>query len=728
VSELRIEKIVDGDVVCLKLEGAIDERFDGKKVAEGVTARALVLELSEVKRISSFGIREWVDFVDAVGARVGSLTLVDCSPKVVDQLNMVANFAGRGRVWSVLAPYRCDYCDADRRVLLVADRDAEIIRRMRPQDHPCATCGNVEYFDEDPQSFFSVLAQQPAFELEPEVAHFLSTHLSHAVDASVRRLKVDKQVFGRITHLRLSGDVTAQLPADKIAEGLEGTAILELSGLGQIDPAGAAAWRALMNAVNAACERVYLVGAPAGFLDRLGRPEDRGKAHVVSLALPYACAKCALTAAQPVDVDEHLGELNKGEPPARKCKECSGPTTCDASASLRAVLAQLGASGADAEVRKAIKQAREQKPMHAPQAAASSSRGGGLFLLAGAAAAALVAVGLVAGKTYLDQRRGASHVAAAKESVGPLVSRSEAARPAWVVSDARGFAACVAAGTAISCHGVSTYASDKDQARQEARDAALEALSARVALAIDQPAFRAVVLELYEPARQLALRQLEDEAGWQRAQKEVTDRRRAVAEALGKTGGTAVPAQTAGEYLEEYGAPGEASSRHLAFVRVSATDEQVQALASRYGKPVEVLGARLLTFFPGAAWRFPAVTEGAFVLTVAPGPLRDIGLAPQDVVLELQGKQVHDAEAFALELRREWERTEALGGSIRMTVKSGDGAPRVYSLNVPRKPAPDEGTAPRANRDPRGGQSGGASGINVWDRTGGGAVADDPNQ
>ena len=50
------------------------------------------------------------------------MILIECAPKVVDQLNMVANFAGGGRVFSFYAPFRCDYCDSEHRVLLAGRR------------------------------------------------------------------------------------------------------------------------------------------------------------------------------------------------------------------------------------------------------------------------------------------------------------------------------------------------------------------------------------------------------------------------------------------------------------------------------------------------------------------------------------------------------------------------------------------------------------------------------
>ena len=41
--------------------------FEGKKIARSVAGDTLVLDLGGVKKISSFGIREWVDFIATAG-------------------------------------------------------------------------------------------------------------------------------------------------------------------------------------------------------------------------------------------------------------------------------------------------------------------------------------------------------------------------------------------------------------------------------------------------------------------------------------------------------------------------------------------------------------------------------------------------------------------------------------------------------------------------------------
>ncbi len=202
-----------------------------------------MLDLGGVRKISSFGIREWVDFMAAARDRAKEVVLVECAPKVVDQLNMVANFASGARVYSLYAPFRCDFCDSEHRALLQVDRDAEAIKAMTLPERPCPTCKQAMYFDDDGATFFSFVAAQPRVELAPAVAAFLGSRLDYALADGTRKLRVDKVVDGRATFLRLAGDLDRAFPAGKLAEGLEGEVFVDVSGLARIDPAGAAEWR-----------------------------------------------------------------------------------------------------------------------------------------------------------------------------------------------------------------------------------------------------------------------------------------------------------------------------------------------------------------------------------------------------------------------------------------------------------------------------------------------------
>src|SRR4051812_28493401 len=135
--KLRIDKISDGGITCLKLAGTIDEQFDGKKIGAGIKGGTLVLDLAEIERISSFGIREWVDFITSVSAKVGSLWFVERAPKAIAPFNMVANFGGSGHLVSFYAPYRCDYCDDDRRRLVQVAAAWEMLKTGKLPERTC---------------------------------------------------------------------------------------------------------------------------------------------------------------------------------------------------------------------------------------------------------------------------------------------------------------------------------------------------------------------------------------------------------------------------------------------------------------------------------------------------------------------------------------------------------------------------------------------------------------
>ncbi len=738
-SKLKIDKFADGAVTCLKLIGTIDEQFDGKKLAGSLKAGTLVLDLGEIAKITSFGIREWVDFINGAGQKAESIYLIECAPKVMDQLNMVQNFAGKGRVFSFYAPYRCDYCDADRRMLLQVDRDYEAIKTMKPPERPCSNCGNPEYFDEDPTSFFSQLAQQAKFELDPGVASFLASKLNYAVSDAARRLRVDKHIDARNVYLKIMGDLDGSFPREKLAEGMEGNLVLDLSQVGKIDPAGAAEWRGFLAMITPTCERIFFVGCPPVFLERLTQASDLGaKAQVLSFAMPYSCAKCATTASQLVDVEQHFDVLKFATPPEMKCVDCGGPTTCAASENLLSHLPSLPKPAIEPALRKFIKEAQERKPEKPAMAttvaeAAAAGRSSSTFtLIVAVLAAALLAGGVVLGITWYNQKKRDEQTAAlqrSRDAVGAI--KTQAPRPEWIKSDTRAAASCDDAGGGLLCVGVSSYTDTPEEAQAEATDAALEELVNQLGLKIDDPTFGQAVRTLYGNARQVALSTFEsaksdsDGTRYDRARKTVRDGRAAVAAALRKSGGAAVPAQPAAEHVEEYTAAGGQGSKFLSFVQYKVSADQTKTLRARYATPSEALGAKALTVFPGLAWRYSGISEGAILSAVGEGAIKNVGLSAGCVVLKVQDRVVSDAATFASHATTEFDRLKKEGGTLQFYVKCGDGEPIDFKTPVPKVIA----DTPSGNGSGgRPGGNSGSGGVNIWDKTGGGNVRDNPNE
>ncbi len=138
--------------VHVRLAGDITEESSFEPILRS-DAPVVVLDLAEVRRINSAGVREWVNFVAELARRERKVTLERCSVAVVQQLNMVVNFRGNADVRSVFVPYCCGACGAERSELL------EVVGPGAPDvasSIACA-CGGTMEFDDLPETYLSFL-------------------------------------------------------------------------------------------------------------------------------------------------------------------------------------------------------------------------------------------------------------------------------------------------------------------------------------------------------------------------------------------------------------------------------------------------------------------------------------------------------------------------------------------------------------------------------------------
>ena len=147
-----------GDVSFVKLGGVIDEDNELNDLAEKIPQGTAVIDLGEIERINSCGVRDWVNWLSKLEYNGTRSVLVECSPAIVAQINLVNNFTGSGVVKSFYVPYFCPECDEEK-VLLVEATD------MGPPPHEpptcrCDECDLVMDFDDMPDSYFAFLSNQ----------------------------------------------------------------------------------------------------------------------------------------------------------------------------------------------------------------------------------------------------------------------------------------------------------------------------------------------------------------------------------------------------------------------------------------------------------------------------------------------------------------------------------------------------------------------------------------
>jgi anti-anti-sigma regulatory factor len=147
-----------GDMSYVKLGGVIDEDNELSDLVDKIPNGTAVIDLGEIERINSCGVRDWVNWLSKLENNGTRSVLVECSPAIVAQINLVNNFTGGGVVKSFYVPYFCPECDEEK-VLLVEASD------MGPPPHEpptcrCDECDLVMDFDDMPDSYFAFLSNQ----------------------------------------------------------------------------------------------------------------------------------------------------------------------------------------------------------------------------------------------------------------------------------------------------------------------------------------------------------------------------------------------------------------------------------------------------------------------------------------------------------------------------------------------------------------------------------------
>ncbi len=144
------------EMTYVKLAGVIDEDNDLTELAEKIPGGTVVIDLSEIERINSCGVRDWVNWLGKIEKNGSKTVLVECSPAIVAQVNLVNNFTGGGVVKSFFAPYFCPNCDREK-VLLVEAAELGAAPHKAPTCR-CDECDGVMDFDDMEDSYFAFLS------------------------------------------------------------------------------------------------------------------------------------------------------------------------------------------------------------------------------------------------------------------------------------------------------------------------------------------------------------------------------------------------------------------------------------------------------------------------------------------------------------------------------------------------------------------------------------------
>ena len=153
-SALRWNVAPGPEAVTISLSGAIDEAADFVALLGQIPAGKMVrIDLSGVERISSVGVRSWINFMDKLMLQEMQVMLDGCSVAIVRQLSMISQFRGHGVVRSVYAPYYCSDCNTEQ--LRLIDLSIDVGPQLK-KPVACPTCGAQLELDEE-ESLYATL-------------------------------------------------------------------------------------------------------------------------------------------------------------------------------------------------------------------------------------------------------------------------------------------------------------------------------------------------------------------------------------------------------------------------------------------------------------------------------------------------------------------------------------------------------------------------------------------
>ncbi len=144
-------------VSTLKLVGVVDEDNELVGLENKLSGGPLVLDLSEIDRINSCGVRDWVNWLGRIEKNGARPVFISCSPAIVAQINLVHNFTAGGIVKSFYAPYYCPRCEKEK-LLRLETRD--LIAQTPITSAPtcrCDECDGPMEFDDLEESYFAFL-------------------------------------------------------------------------------------------------------------------------------------------------------------------------------------------------------------------------------------------------------------------------------------------------------------------------------------------------------------------------------------------------------------------------------------------------------------------------------------------------------------------------------------------------------------------------------------------
>ncbi len=307
-----------GNVEVVTLAGRLTESFAGAAVGAAMRG-VVVVDLANVERVTSFGVREWLEMISAARSGVTGLYLARLSEALATQMGMIRSFAGPGKVTSFYAPYLCDACGSSFRWLLDCEYDADALKGNAPPSGRCPTCGSEGHLDDD-EGYYAFALPHAGLVVPVAVRAALDTLGSG--DARTTGDVVEKLVVGNVTRLRVRGTLDRSVRWKRVLDGLEGAVVVEFQS-SKVDAGVSGNLAEALAAVGPEVTSIEINACPLGVLEALGAVQRAENLRIATVTVEGVCPSCNAARGALVELTELESAIRTNVPIKAPCRRCN---------------------------------------------------------------------------------------------------------------------------------------------------------------------------------------------------------------------------------------------------------------------------------------------------------------------------------------------------------------------------------------------------------------------
>ena len=154
---LNIAREQIGNFLEVSLFGPIEENASLDQLM-GTPAPLMRVICRGVTRINSVGVKSWIRYFSDAHQKGSRFRFVECSPPIVEQMNMISNFTCGGEVESIYVPYACGSCKKELLGLFLV-KDLKCCFDTMPR-LKCTYCGSRAEFDDIGEEYFAFVQRE----------------------------------------------------------------------------------------------------------------------------------------------------------------------------------------------------------------------------------------------------------------------------------------------------------------------------------------------------------------------------------------------------------------------------------------------------------------------------------------------------------------------------------------------------------------------------------------